>query len=57
MRNLLELQGGRITVDDRPGGGSVFSFVIPRQPVLVPGTRTVEPLAPEAAADPVPAHA
>jgi len=44
VRNLMELQGGRVRVDDRSGGGTVFSFVIPRRPVVLPGTQTVEPV-------------
>ncbi|HEV3232629.1 MAG TPA: ATP-binding protein [Candidatus Dormibacteraeota bacterium] len=31
-KQLVEAQGGRIAVADRPGGGSVFSVAIPRRP-------------------------
>jgi signal transduction histidine kinase len=53
VRNLMELQGGRVRVDDRSGGGSVFSLVVPRRPVLVPGTRTIEPVVADASPEPV----
>jgi len=38
VRQLVEVQGGEIAVTDRDGGGSVFSFSLPRDPALVPGT-------------------
>ena len=31
-RNLVELHGGRITVDSEPGSGAVFSFTVPVAP-------------------------
>ncbi|MHB8507820.1 MAG: sensor histidine kinase [Candidatus Dormibacteria bacterium] len=37
VKQLVELQGGRIGVADRPGGGSVFAFTLPR------GNRTQAP--------------
>ena len=33
VKHLLEMQGGRIEIRDRPGGGSVFAFTLPRQHV------------------------
>jgi signal transduction histidine kinase len=41
VRQLVEVQGGRINVADRDGGGSVFSFTLPRDPLLLPGTGQV----------------
>ena len=38
VRQLVEVQGGQITVSDREGGGSVFSFSLPRDPAMIPGT-------------------
>jgi hypothetical protein len=33
----VESQGGRVTVEDRPGGGSVFAVAIPRPADVLPG--------------------
>lgn len=41
VRQLVEVQGGQITVTDRDGGGSVFSFTLPRDPTVLPGTGLV----------------
>lgn len=32
VRQLSEAQGGRVTVADRPGGGSIFTMSLPRNP-------------------------
>jgi len=29
-RTIVEAHGGRIWAEDRPGGGTVFSFTLPR---------------------------
>ncbi|HXA43494.1 MAG TPA: HAMP domain-containing sensor histidine kinase [Candidatus Solibacter sp.] len=47
VKQLVEVQGGRITVDDRPGGGSVFTIVVPRRPEVLPGTGQVASLEPD----------
>jgi signal transduction histidine kinase len=44
VRQLVEVQGGQIAVEDRPGGGSIFTFVIPRRAVVLPGTHQVAAL-------------
>ncbi|MDQ6747461.1 MAG: HAMP domain-containing histidine kinase, partial [Candidatus Dormibacteraeota bacterium] len=41
VKQLVEVQGGRITVSARDGGGTVFSFTIPSHPVMLPGTNQV----------------
>ncbi len=45
VKQLVEVQGGRITIEDRPGGGSVFTIAIPRQAEVLPGTSQVASLA------------
>jgi signal transduction histidine kinase len=35
VRQLVEVQGGQVTVEDRPGGGTVFSFTLPRHPKVL----------------------
>ncbi|GAC1331920.1 MAG: hypothetical protein NVSMB17_10430 [Candidatus Dormibacteria bacterium] len=44
VRQLVEVQGGRIEVTDREGGGSVFSVSLPRDPAMLPGTDQLAPL-------------
>jgi signal transduction histidine kinase len=44
VKQLVEVQGGQIVVEDRPGGGSVFTFAIPRRAVVLPGTHQVAAL-------------
>jgi signal transduction histidine kinase len=44
VKQLVEVQGGRITIEDRPGGGSVFTITIPRQAEVLPGTGQVAAL-------------
>ena len=44
VRQLVEVQGGQISVADRDGGGSVFSFNLPREPTMLPGTGQLVPL-------------
>jgi signal transduction histidine kinase len=44
VKQLVEVQGGQIVVEDRPGGGSIFTFAIPRRAVVLPGTHQVAPL-------------
>jgi signal transduction histidine kinase len=41
VKQLVEVQGGRIEIEDRPGGGSVFTIAIPRQAEVLPGTTQV----------------
>jgi|GEM_PF-1528389 len=38
VKQLVEAQGGGVTVTDRPEGGSVFTLAIPRQADVGPGT-------------------
>jgi signal transduction histidine kinase len=45
VKQLVEVQGGQISIADRDGGGSVFSFTLPRQPVVLPGTTQVAAIA------------
>ena len=35
-REIVALHGGAIYADNRPGGGAVFTFVIPREPAGAP---------------------
>jgi two-component system phosphate regulon sensor histidine kinase PhoR len=44
VKQLVEVQGGQIVVEDRPGGGSIFTFAIPRRAVVLPGTHQVAAL-------------
>jgi signal transduction histidine kinase len=44
VRQLVEIQGGRITVSNREGGGSVFSFSLPRDPAVVRPPRQAAPV-------------
>jgi signal transduction histidine kinase len=44
VKQLVEVQGGRITIEDRPGGGSVCTIAIPRQAEVLPGTGQVASL-------------
>ncbi|MFN2466291.1 MAG: ATP-binding protein [Candidatus Dormibacteria bacterium] len=43
VKQLVEVQGGRISVASRDGGGTVFSFTIPTRPTVLPGTGLVAP--------------
>jgi signal transduction histidine kinase len=44
VRQLVEVQGGQITVSDREGGGSVFSLELPRDArAMLGGTETAAP--------------
>jgi two-component system phosphate regulon sensor histidine kinase PhoR len=44
VKQLVEVQGGRVTVEDRPGGGSVFAVALPRYVEAPPGkAKGVEP--------------
>lgn len=36
VRRIAEIHGGRVWVEDNPGGGSVFFFVFPRRPPPAP---------------------
>ena len=31
-KRVVELQGGRLSADNRPGGGAVFTFTLPLAP-------------------------
>ena len=44
VKQLVEVQGGQVVVEDRPGGGSIFTFAIPRRAVVLPGTHQVTAL-------------
>jgi signal transduction histidine kinase len=44
VKQLVEVQGGQIQVEDRPAGGSIFTFAIPRRAVVLPGTHQVAAL-------------
>ena len=41
VKQLVEAQGGRVTVEDRPSGGSVFAFSIPRHPEVLTNSEEV----------------
>ena len=40
VKQLVEAQGGRVTVEDRPGGGSVFAVAFPRPADVLAGAAT-----------------
>jgi signal transduction histidine kinase len=40
VKQLVEAQGGRVTVEDRPGGGSVFAIAVPRPADVLAGAAT-----------------
>lgn len=42
-KGLVEAHGGQIRVDERPGGGAVFSFTLPVETVPAPGRAAIAP--------------
>jgi signal transduction histidine kinase len=38
VKQLVEAQGGGVTVEDRPGGGSIFAIALPREAEVPPGS-------------------